>query len=261
MGAPENLGAGEPEILRLQKTLYTSKNPTRRWLHCTRRDWIAAELRRCAAESPHAKALEVGFGSGVYLPVMAALYDEVVAVDLEPVFIAHGKAMAASISNLRVLADDITASKLPAGQFDLILCSEVIEHIVQWQKALAAMHRLLRPGGTLLLSTPQPYSSVEVCGKIAFKPGIISILRLIYREEIIETGHINLLSQGQILAELGKLGFAIEKRFKSGVYIPGAAELLGNTALRIEQWLEARLRDGPLDLLLWVQFYVAQKMA
>jgi 2-polyprenyl-3-methyl-5-hydroxy-6-metoxy-1,4-benzoquinol methylase len=247
----------DSEVLRLQKTLYTSKNPTRRWLHCTRRDWIIAELQRLGG--PRQRALEVGFGSGIYLPHLAALYSEVVAIDLERAFIDHGASIARELPNLRVIADDITASKLDSNAFDLILCSEVIEHIPDWTRALAEMHRVLKPGGTLILSTPQPYSPLELLGKIAFKPGIVSIVRLVYGEEIVETGHVNLRSQKQIMRELDRIGFRVKKRFKTGVYLPGAAEFMGNIGLRIEQWLEPRMRDGPLDQLLWVQFYVAEK--
>ncbi|HLI79841.1 MAG TPA: methyltransferase domain-containing protein [Candidatus Binataceae bacterium] len=248
----------EPEILRLQKTLYNSKNPTRRWLHCTRRDWIIGELRRNSHEK-RGKALEVGFGSGVYLPFLAELYAEVVAVDLQPAFLDHGRSLSETLPNLRVLPDDITGSTLHDDQFDLILCSEVIEHITGWQKALAEMYRLLRPGGTLLLSTPQPWSPLELAGKIAFKPGIVSVLRWLYGEEVLETGHCSLLSQKRITAELEAVGFRITKHFKSGVYLPVAAEFLGSAALRFEQWLESRLRNSPLDQLLWVQFYLAEK--
>lgn len=255
---PRLVGKVDPELLRLQKTLYTLSNPTRRWLHCTRRDWIMAELRRQARER-NGKALEVGFGSAVYLPLLAELYGEAVAVDLEEAFLEHGRLLASTYPNLRVVADDITKSQLEKDQFDLILCSEVIEHIHQWQKALAEMYRLTRPGGTLLISTPQPWSPLEVMGKIAFKPGIISVVRAVYGEEILETGHISLLSEKQITTELKAVGFSIKERFKSGIYLPLVAEFLGKPALRLEQWLETHLRDGPLDRLLWVQFYVAQK--
>ena len=248
----------DPELLRLQKTLYTSSNPTRRWLHCTRRDWIMAELRRQASQK-HQTALEVGFGSGVYLPLLAELYDDAVAVDLQEAFLEHGRSLTATLPNLRVIADDITKSQLKNDEFDLILCSEVIEHIDQWQKALAEMYRLTRPGGTLLLSTPQPWSPLEVMGKIAFKPGIISLVRAVYGEEILETGHISLLSEKRITTALKAVGFSIKERFKSGIYLPVVAEFFGEPALRLERWLEGRLREGPLQQFLWVQFYVAQK--
>ena len=203
--------------------------------------------------------MEVGFGSGVYLPLLSELYDEAVAVDLQEAFLESAKSLAATLPNLRVIADDITKSNLRDNQFDLILCSEVIEHIDEWQKALAEMYRLTRPGGTLLLSTPQPWSPLEVMGKIAFKPGIISLVRAVYGEEILETGHISLLSEKQITTQLQATGFTIRERFKSGIYLPLVAEFCGEPGLRFERWLESRLRDGPLEQFLWVQFYIAQK--
>ena len=217
-----------------------------------------AELRRQACER-NGNALEVGFGSAIYLPLLAELYREAVGIDLQEAFLEHGRLLASTLPNLRVLADDITNSQLERDQFDLILCSEVIEHIPHWPKALAEMYRLIKPGGTLLLSTPQPWSPLEVMGKIAFKPGIISLVRAVYGEEVLETGHIGLLSEKRITTELKTVGFTIKERFKSGIYLPLVAEFLGKPALRLEQWLESRLRDGPLDRFLWVQFYVAQK--
>ncbi len=51
------------ELLPLLDTLYESSNPTRKWLHCSRRDWIIGKIREAAHERP-GRALEVGFGAG-----------------------------------------------------------------------------------------------------------------------------------------------------------------------------------------------------
>lgn len=45
--------------------------------------------------------------------------------------------------------DDITASSLEPGSFDLIVSFEVLEHVRRPADALAAMARLLRPGGLM----------------------------------------------------------------------------------------------------------------
>lgn len=37
--------------------------------------------------------------------------------------------------------------------FDMILCSEVLEHLVDFKKAISEMHRVLRPDGKLVLTT------------------------------------------------------------------------------------------------------------
>lgn len=246
------------ELLALQQTLYSSRNPTRRWLHLSRRDHIVRALRRAADAGRTRRALEIGPGSGVYLPVLAELFDEVVAADVEEDFLAHARQLAQSHRNLVPVADDITDSKLPRGSFDLVLCSEVIEHIPESAGALAAMHRLLRRGGFLLLSTPQRHSPLEVLGRIAFLPGVVGIVRAVYREPILATGHVNLLTSAEARRQLLAAGFRIVEAWKSGVYIPLVAEFTGRLGVRLEQRLERRLDGGRLDGLLWTQYYLAE---
>ena len=141
--------------------------------------------------------------------------------------------------------------------FDLILCSEVIEHIADSKRAFAEMRRLLAPSGVLILSTPQKYSPLELFSKLAFLPGIINVVRWIYKEPILETGHINLMTKRVLRDQLEQTGFAISETYTSGVYLPGIAESLGHRALRMEQALECRVRDTRFDGLLWTQFVVA----
>ena len=247
----------ENELIELQQTLYTSRNPTRRWLHCTRRDWIIDALRRTVGDR-HRRAIEVGPGSGIYVPILAQLYDEVVALDIEQVYLNHVSHLTGIHQNLVLKIDDITASSLPSETFDLVLCTEVVEHIPDSLSALREMHRLLRPGGTLVLSTPQRYSPLEVTAKIAFLPGVINLVRFIYQEPILETGHINLMTAGQVTRQLEQAGFHIQESYKSGMYIPLVAEFFGDAGVRLERWLESKLRGGPLDGLLWTQYYIAK---
>ena len=97
--------AAMAELLALQETLYTSRNPTRRWLHRTRRERIERMLRRAAADGPTGRALEVGPGSGVYLPILAELFEEVVAADVEEEFLDNARRLAQVHGNLVPVAD------------------------------------------------------------------------------------------------------------------------------------------------------------
>jgi SAM-dependent methyltransferase len=254
-----NAGAisSDAELLELLETLYNSRNPTRRWLHCTRRDWIVAKLRECGRTRP-GRAIEVGFGAGVYLPALAESYREVVATDLDEAHLAHVRPLLARYPNLRLVTDDITASRLPAGAFDLVLCSEVIEHIPDTRGVIAGLRRLLAPEGVLILSTPQRYSLMELTCKVAFLPGVIDLVRRIYGEAVFETGHINLMTACAVAAALEDAGIQIHERYKSGLYLPLIAEFAGASGLRLARWLEGRLRAGPLSFALWTQYYVAQ---
>jgi SAM-dependent methyltransferase len=48
----------------------------------------------------------------------------------------------------------ITAMSFDAASFDCILCSEVLEHIPDDEKAISELRRVLRPGGVLLATVP-----------------------------------------------------------------------------------------------------------
>jgi 2-polyprenyl-3-methyl-5-hydroxy-6-metoxy-1,4-benzoquinol methylase len=248
------------ELVDLQETLYTSSNPTRRWLHCSRRDWIINALSRHASASAGrtGRALEVGPGSGIYLPVLCGLFADVSGVDIETAYLEHARPMLAKYPHLSLKVDDVTDSRLPAHSFDLILCTEVIEHIPDSQRALSEMRRLLKPGGVLILSTPQRYSPLELAAKIAFLPGVIQLVRLIYGEAILDSGHINLMTESEVTRQLGHAGFSIEERHKTGMYLPLVAEFARNAGLQLEQYLERKIRGGTLDWLLWTQYFVAR---
>ncbi|HTX45334.1 MAG TPA: class I SAM-dependent methyltransferase [Solirubrobacteraceae bacterium] len=49
---------------------------------------------------------------------------------------------------------DITAIALPDGSFDAILCSHVLEHVDDDAAAMRELHRVLSPGGWLIVMVP-----------------------------------------------------------------------------------------------------------
>jgi SAM-dependent methyltransferase len=49
--------------------------------------------------------------------------------------------------SVQFLEDDITASALPPGTYDVMVSFEVLEHVRDLSSAFRAMHRLLKPGG------------------------------------------------------------------------------------------------------------------
>lgn len=247
-----------PSVLELQETLYESANPTRRWLHRGRRAWIEAELRRVAGAGVE-RALEIGPGCGVYLTTLALLADSVVATDIEPSFIENAAHELSNLPRLSLLVDDITNTTLEPESFDLVLCTEVIEHIADSPRVLRSIASVLRPGGTLVLSTPQRWCPLELVARVAFRPGLIRIVRAVYREPVLDMGHINVLTSRQLTEQLVAAGLTIESRHTGGVYVPLLAEVGGKSAQHFASWLEPYLRRSPFRSLLWTQHIVARR--
>lgn len=245
------------DIVTLQKTLYTSRNPVRRWLHTSRRDAVLDAV--CAAPVPrHERALEVGPGSGVYLPTLCNRFASVTAIDVEPAHISALAELKRSHGNLDLCVTDLCNHEWTA-KFDLVLCSEVIEHVPNPGAFMAGLARAVDDGGILVLSTPQPWSLMEVAAAVALSPAVIWLPKLIYREPVLPTGHISVQSRRRIRELLEANGLTTIRSDYLGLYMPVLAEFGGQSAVRILDTLERTIkRVGPIGLL-WTQLHVARK--
>ncbi|MFN3619664.1 bifunctional 2-polyprenyl-6-hydroxyphenol methylase/3-demethylubiquinol 3-O-methyltransferase UbiG [Sphingorhabdus sp.] len=106
-------------------------------------------------------ALDVGCGAGLLCEPLARLGGEVTGVDAAPENVEAAKAHAALsglIINYR--AGEIAAQGL--GQFDVVTCMEVIEHVVDPTAFVAELVRHVKPEGLLLLSTPNRTAASRV---------------------------------------------------------------------------------------------------
>jgi len=62
-----------------------------------------------------------------------------------------------------ILIQDITGGiPFPDATFDYVFCIEVLEHVPNPYGTMSEIHRVLRPGGVLTLSVPNPYHVKEL---------------------------------------------------------------------------------------------------
>jgi len=96
------------------------------------------------------RALDHGCGDGRLTVELGA--GEVVGTDVSEVALerARGRLPHAELVGLR--PDE--PLPLADNAFDLVLCAETIEHVRDVQALLSEIRRVLRPGGTLALTTP-----------------------------------------------------------------------------------------------------------
>jgi SAM-dependent methyltransferase len=97
---------------------------------------------------PTARVLDAGAGDGRFAGLFR--HTRYVGVDL-----AVGDTRW-DFSQLDALSD-LTALPFAANQFDVVLCTQVLEHVREPRAVLVELQRVLQPGGRLYLSVPQSW--------------------------------------------------------------------------------------------------------
>ncbi|EHB59388.1 Methyltransferase type 11 [Mycolicibacterium rhodesiae JS60] len=139
--------------------------------------------------------LEAGCGEGYGADLIASVANRVVAVDYDEATVAHVQARYPRVS---MLAGNLAALPLPDASVDVVVNFQVIEHLWDQPQFVAECARVLRPGGLLLMSTPN---------RITFSPG---------RDTPINPFHTRELNAAELAELLTDGGFAI--RSMSGVF-------------------------------------------
>jgi 2-polyprenyl-3-methyl-5-hydroxy-6-metoxy-1,4-benzoquinol methylase len=98
------------------------------------------------------RVLDVGCGEGVFAEELARWGQTVVAIDVAEEPLNRARQLHPEL-DLR-LVDGEGAWELADASFDVVWAGEVIEHVADTATWLSEVRRVLRPGGRLLLSTP-----------------------------------------------------------------------------------------------------------
>lgn len=117
-----------------------------------RLNWIT----QCAGPLDGRRIVDVGCGGGILSEAMARQGAQVLGVDLaeRSLKVAQLHAMEAGIDNVqyREVAAEVLADEQP-GQFDIVTCMEMVEHVPDPSSIIAACAKLVKPGGWVFLST------------------------------------------------------------------------------------------------------------
>jgi len=123
--------------------------------------------------------LDIACGEGYGSAILSTKASSVVGVDIDQSSITHAKKQYGSIKNLDFKLGSLTKIPLNDNCVDVITCFESIEHIIEHELAVKEFKRVLKPGGLLLLSTPNKYVYSDISGhKNPFHP------KELYREEL-----------------------------------------------------------------------------
>lgn len=97
--------------------------------------------------------LDIACGEGYGSEILSSRARSVIGVDINSVAIAHARA-AYERPGLSFLEGSATAIPIDDNSVDLIVSFETIEHLTEQEEMLVELKRVLRPGGVLLISSP-----------------------------------------------------------------------------------------------------------
>lgn len=148
--------------------------------------------------------LDMGAGAGRHAFESARRGAHVVALDYGFEALPEVRALFAAMSEAGQTPDgawaacvngDGTGLPFADDTFDRIVCSEVLEHIPDDEKALAELRRVLRPGGILAATVPANLPE-RVCWKLSEE----------YHAPFVPGGHIRIFTESELRGKMRAAG-------------------------------------------------------
>ena len=162
---------------------------------------------------PGDRVLDVGAGFGRHAFEVARRGARIVALDYgEAEVVSTRSTVAAMVEAGEIPADrfggalrgDATCLPFPDDSFDVVITSEVLEHIQDDVAAIAEMYRVLKPGGIFAVTVP------------SWLPEVINWrLSSDYHAPASPGGHLRIYSATELSAKLRAAGLRIEGRHRA----------------------------------------------
>jgi SAM-dependent methyltransferase len=187
-------------------------------------EWLEAEARRAATDYGSYRVLDIGCGKKPYYPYFAANATAYVGVDID--------------NPAADLVGSIEALPVEDDSFEVVLCTQVLEHVVDPDQAVRELWRVTAPGGRVLASThgvqvyhpaPEDYwrwthTGLELLfdrnagwGSVSVQPGggsatCLTAITGIYVDRLFRRGHMTPVAQGLVWL-LNSTGAGLDRRF------------------------------------------------
>lgn len=150
-----------------------ARNPGTRYTFTRRLEvvlhMLRTRLQALPSGTPPLRILEIGCGAGVLCLELAPQADTVMGIDVSQVALhfANRVKTHARVTNVAFFQGDAEHLPFANACFDVVICSEVLEHVLQPDQALREIKRVLTPEGTVFLSTPCALSLSDLTMNIA----------------------------------------------------------------------------------------------
>ena len=134
----------------MRKTSYNKATGPESFILPLLRENIEDALNSLALDTTPQDVLDIGCGNQPFRELITEIGLNYYSLD-------HEQNELGNVDYLRDLNKSINIEK----QFDVVLCTEVLEHIYNWESAFQNFSRLLSKGGKLIVTTPFVYTIHE----------------------------------------------------------------------------------------------------
>lgn len=107
------------------------------------------------------RLLDIGCGDGTFTLRLGERYREVFGIDVQEDYIETFRQRTAGDPKFKVSSMSAAAMEFPADFFDTIVTIETLEHVTDLSGAAREIHRVLRPGGELIITVPNRWFPCE----------------------------------------------------------------------------------------------------
>lgn len=118
--------------------------------------WLRFEKMLQMAE-PRANevALDFGCGHGLFLPTLSKYYKKVAGIDVK-IFKEETRKLLSKhkCSNVKICEINGSSTKFENNSFDIVFAADVLEHFRNLESPIKEIHRILKPGGKLIVNSP-----------------------------------------------------------------------------------------------------------
>lgn len=155
---------------------------------------------------PRQRVLDLGCGEGRHVHGLSWHHPELLVVgvdinsrDVRTAQQRHQPPAEGSAASCFFAVADGFGLPFPSACFDQVICSEVLEHVHDYPKLLAEIHRVLKPGGKLAMSVPRAWPE-RICWRLSRA----------YHQ--VAGGHVRIFNATQLRRQIERTGFQFTER-------------------------------------------------
>ena len=216
------------------------------WGYAKRLRFVRDAISAAFPERPGAslRVLDVGCGNGSHLALPLAICTgvQLVGIDTDSCSIEHARRLVGDRANIRFCVGRVE-DLVEAEQFDVVILSEVLEHLERPAEMLTTGARLMNSNGILIVTVPNGYGEFEIDSWIFRTLRLQRVVDALAQKREVpsatdnqESGHIQFFTRARLQKLFDAAGLvALDEGAGSFLAGPIAGHLVGRSP-RLVDW-------------------------